>query len=92
MKLSGPLKSWSGEYVTVPSPLFATVPCSPCVTALTASVSPSTSVSFVRTLTVAGVSSSVVAESSRAAGGSLTAVTVTLTVAVARCSWPRACM
>ncbi len=59
------------------------VPCAGVLTELTASVSPSRSVSLVRTAIVDAVSSAVVAASSTATGPSLTPVTVTVTVAVA---------
>ena len=60
--------------------MFTTAPFAPCVTALTKSVSPSTSPSFKSTSTVIAVSSSVEAKSSAATGGSFTAFTAMVTV------------
>ena len=64
------------------SGLIAAVPCAAGPTLLTTSVSPSTSLSFVSTATVTGVSCGVVAVSFTATGASFTAVTVSVTVAV----------
>ena len=66
------------------SGLMTAVPCAGTVTALTDSVSPSRSLSFVSTVMLTAVSSTVVAVSLTATGPSLTPVTVTVTVAVAR--------
>ena len=59
------------------------MPCAGTVTELTTRASPSRSLSFVSTVIVAAVSSSVVAASLTATGPSFAAVTVTFTVAVA---------
>ena len=81
VKLSTPLKSASGVYVTS-VPLLTTVPLAGWVTEPTVRASPSTSVSLDNTSIVTGVSSSVEALSSLASGSSLTEATVMVTVAV----------
>ena len=60
----------------------AAVPSDGSLVPSTVSESPSASVSLASTATVTGVSSSVLAASSFATGGSFTALTVTVTVAV----------
>ena len=67
----------------VSSALITTEPLAGAVVALTLSVSPSRSLSLPKTSMVTGVSSLVVAVSSRAVGSSLAAETVTVTLAVA---------
>ena len=56
--------------------MFVTVPFVPFVTLLTDKLSPSISVSFVRTSIITAVSSNVFAESSLATGASFAGVTV----------------
>ena len=63
------------------SGLATAVPCAGMLTPVTDSVSPSRSLSFASTTTVAAVSSAVVAASLAATGASLTALTVIVTVA-----------
>ncbi len=87
MKLSAPLKLALGVYCTPPATI-ATLPLAPWVTALTVSVSPSRSLSFVSTLTVTAVSSAVVAVSLFATGASFTAITVIVTVATCELALP----
>ncbi len=80
-----PLKWVFGVYVNEPSALRATVPFVVGVDRVACRTSPSTSLSFSSTpgnATFKVVSSFVVLESSRATGASLTAFTVTVTVAV----------
>ena len=75
-KLSVPLKSWVGVYVTVPSSFTVAVPfAGPVTMRPTDRLSPSTSVSLASTSITTGTSSSVVAVSSPATGASLTDVT-----------------
>ena len=66
----------------VPSSVIAAAPLLVVLTAVTLSVSPSTSVSLSNTLMTMAVSSAVEAVSFVATGGSFTAVTVTSTVPV----------
>ena len=77
MKLSDPLKSAFGVYVTVLSTLITTVPCVPFVFPVTAGVASKKSVAS--TAIVLGVSSFVVALSSAM---STIAAMIILTVAV----------
>jgi hypothetical protein len=74
--------------VIVPSALAVAVPCLGALTPLRVRVSPSRSLSLVRTAMPTGVSSAVVAVSSPVEGASFTAVIVTVTVPVAEASWP----
>ena len=67
-------------YSTVPLLVIATVPWLAAPRLVMVSVLPSTSVSLPRTLIVVPVSSAVVTESGFATGGSLTPVTLTVTV------------
>ena len=84
MKLSGPQKFAAGAYVSpVPPPVITTVPLAGWVTDATDLGPPSISVSFASTsIAVAPESSTTVALSFTATGGSSTHVTVTDTVAV----------
>jgi len=82
VKLSVPLKSGSGTYLSVPSRFLVTVPFAGCVKLSTVIGSPSTSVSLSNTSMSTSTSSSVEAVSSTATGLSSTASTVTVTVAV----------
>ena len=66
----------------MPFPLIETVPTGEPPVEIGVSASPSASVSFATTLIATGVSSFVETESLTAVGGSLTGVTVTLTVPV----------
>ncbi len=81
VKLSVPLESGAGVYVTV-VPSVAAVPLAGCVRPVTARSSPSGSESLTSTGISTAVSSGVVAASFCARGASLTGVTVTVTVAV----------
>ena len=81
---AGPLKFSAGVKLSVPSGLTVTVPWAALtLAAVTVSGSPSTSLSLPSTAMLAtGVLTGVLATSPAAAGASLTAVTVRLTVAV----------
>ena len=79
-KVSEPLKSAAGTYVTEPS-TRSTDPLEAEPTLTTDNTSPSTSVSLTNTPIVTAVSSTVDTESSFATGPSFTAPTVTVTVA-----------
>ena len=83
MKRSVPLKFGSGVYRTAPVSVSTAVPCTGSDTPATVRVSPSGSLSLVRTAMVTGVSSAVCAASSTASGGSSTGRTVTSTAACA---------
>ena len=86
---SVPLKSPFGVYVNEPSALRASVPFATSLSSTAVSASPSTSESLVNTLSPVSVpSSSTEYASSTASGGSLTGLTLIVTVAASQNSVP----